>query len=334
VTRVAVVGAGVVGLAAARAAAKQGAEVQVYEQFELGHDRGSSHGRSRIFRLAYAEREWVELAQDALFGWRELEAESGDELLELPGLVEIVHDPALSSGATLDACGVEWQALSPQEVERRFPVRVAEGAYAILQPVAGIVRADLACQAFLAGAIARGADVVQHRRVDSLAALDADVVIVTAGAWAKELLAASGIALDVRVTRETVAYFRLATDEPIPAVVELRPGTRSRAVYALRDPEHGLKVGCHMCGPEADPGAKGEPDPQTVRNLSEWAAEHFPAADPEPVGAETCFYTSTADERFVLERHGRIVVGSACSGHGFKFAPAVGERLAALALER
>ncbi len=81
----------------------------------------------------------------------------------------------------------------------------------------------------------------------------------------------------------------------------------------------------------ADPDAEGGPDTSVVELLCDWVAARFPGVDPEPVRVETCFYTCTADERFVLERRGRIVVGSACSGHAFKFAPAVGERLATLA---
>ncbi len=69
-----------------------------------------------------------------------------------------------------------------------------------------------------------------------------------------------------------------------------------------------------------------------MERIAAWVGERLPRVDPEPVGAETCFYTTTPDERFVLERRGRVVIGSACSGHGFKFAPAVGARLAELAL--
>jgi sarcosine oxidase len=104
-------------------------------------------------------------------------------------------------------------------------------------------------------------------------------------------------------------------------------------MYSLRDPEAGLKVGVHHAGPEADPNEPGEPDPQLLERISDWVARTYPDADPEPVEAETCLYTNTVDESFVLERHGRIVVGSACSGHGFKFAPAVGDRLAGLAVD-
>jgi sarcosine oxidase len=325
---VAVVGAGIMGAATARALAREGVEVVVYEQFRPGHDRGSSHGRSRIFRLAYADAGWVRLAQEALVGWHELERESGEQLLELSGLVEIVDDLADSSSAALDECGAAWELLSPEEAERRFPLRLEPGTVAVLQPEAGIVYADRALSAFL-----RGVRVEAERPVRSLAEVDARVLVVAAGAWARGLLAEAGVSLDVRVTRETVCYFRLDDPRPVPSVAKLRPGTHAHAIYALADPVYGLKVGCHHCGPEVDPETTGEPEPELVDRVARWVAEVFPSASPEPAAAETCLYTTTADESFVLERHGRIVVGSACSGHGFKFAPAIGERLARLALE-
>jgi sarcosine oxidase len=77
----------------------------------------------------------------------------------------------------------------------------------------------------------------------------------------------------------------------------------------------------------------GEPEPHLIARIAAWAAETYRLDDPSPVGAETCMYTTTADESFILERRGRVVIGSPCSGHGFKFAPAIGERLAALAVE-
>jgi sarcosine oxidase len=88
-----------------------------------------------------------------------------------------------------------------------------------------------------------------------------------------------------------------------------------------------------MRGKPADPDVVEGPDPALVEEIAEWTAGRFPRAGREPIGAESCFYTTTDDERFLIERHGRIVVGSACSGHGFKFAPAVGKQLAVLAAE-
>lgn len=322
---VAVVGAGINGLAAAHALARAGREVVVYEQFELGHRRCSSHGATRIFRLAYPEEKWIRLGLEALAGWRELEEESGEELLGIHGLLELVREPRQSSQKALQDCGVACEALDAAEAERRFGVRPANGALILFQPDAGVVYAERALRAF-----ARGLRIVEGRRVDSLDEVPEPVVIVAAGPWARGLLGRVGIDLPVVETRETVAYFRLHGDVPsVYAEVE----SRGHSFYSLTDPVYGLKVGRHMRGRPADPDREWEPDKTTVREISEWTAERFPRADPEPVHAEACFYTTTDDERFILERHGRIVVGSACSGHGFKFAPAVGKRVAALAIE-
>jgi monomeric sarcosine oxidase len=326
-TKVTVVGAGVMGCAAAWALTERGADVTVLEQFELGHARGSSHGRTRIVRVAYPEPGWVRLAEEAMRGWRELEAQSGQALLGLYGLVEIASSPELTSAAALDACGLGYRLLDGEEA-RRLGVALPEGWAALQQPDAGVVRADLARRAFLDVALSRGARVETGRHVESADEVDADVVIVAAGAWVTTFVPD----IPVSVTRETIAYFRREGPPP-PSVVELNEETRGHAMYALHDPVHGLKAGAHHAGRETDPSEDGEPDAAIVERISAWVRERLPDADPEPAGAETCIYTNTADESFVLERRGRVVVGSACSGHGFKFAPAVGRRLAALALD-
>jgi sarcosine oxidase len=313
------------GLATGWALGRRGHEAVVYEQFAVGNDRGSSHGRSRIFRLAYAEPEYVRLAQEALGLWRELEEESGETLLELNGLVEVVRTLEESTASTLEACGVAWERLEGDEAERRYPIRVPGGSFVVVQPEAGIVRADRALSA-----LAQGLDVREQTRArpDDL---DADAVVVTAGSWVNELLDEP---LPVKVTRETVCYFRIdAGGLPVPSLVSFKPDRHTHDMYSLADPKYGLKVGAHHAGPEADPNVPGDPEPELVERIAVWARETYRLADPEPVATETCMYTTTRDETFVLEPRGRIVVGSPCSGHGFKFAPAIGDRLAALAAE-
>jgi sarcosine oxidase len=311
------------GLATGRALQRRGQDVVVYEQFEPGHRRGSSHGRSRIFRLAYAEEEYVRLAKEALGLWRELEAETGETLLELNGLLEIVRTLEESTAATLDACGVEWHRLEGEEAERRYPIRVPEQSFAVLQPEAGIVRADKALAAF-----ARDLD-VRYGTPAHPDELGAEVVVITAGSWVNELLEEP---LPVKVTRETVCYSRPERDGPVPSVVSFKPDSHTHDMYSLADPVHGLKVGAHHEGPEADPNETGEPEPHLIEQITSWARETYRLAEPDPVAAETCLYTTTPGQTFILERRGRLVIGSACSGHGFKFAPAIGERLAALAV--
>jgi sarcosine oxidase len=316
------------GAAAARALARGGHDVTLLEQFRVGHDRGSSHGRSRIVRLAYPEVEFVELAKEAFVGWRELEQESGREVLELNGLLELVEDPAQSSRDALEAARAEYELLDAGEARRRWPVGVPDGWTALFQPEGGIVRADLAHRAFVDSAVAHGVRLEEEARVESLDDLEADAVVVTAGSWVTQLVPD----LPVRTTRETVVYFRRDGD-PLPSVVQLDPVTRGHAMYSLHDPHHGLKAGAHHAGASVSPDDPGDVDPALVERITEWVARTYPDADSDPVAAETCMYTTTADEHFILERRGRLVIGSACSGHGFKFAPAIGTRLAALAAQ-
>jgi sarcosine oxidase len=323
--RVAVVGGGAHGLATGWALRRAGADVVVYEQFPRGHDRGSSHGRTRIVRLAYAQPDWVRFAQEAFRGWRALEEESGEQLLDLTGLLEIVDDVADSSAVGLDAAGVPWERVERDEAERLWPVRLPEGTFAVLQREAGTVRSDRALEAF-----ARGLDVRWDTRVESLDDLDADVVVVTAGAWVNDLVEPP---LPVTITRETICYFRLEDPRPLPSLVTVKRGRYAHGFFALADPVHGLKVGLHKGGVEIAAAEIGEPDAEVVARVAEWTRDRFQLDDPEPVAAQTCLYTTLPEDDFVLERRGRVVVGSACSGHGFKFAPAVGERLAQLALQ-
>jgi sarcosine oxidase len=161
--------------------------------------------------------------------------------------------------------------------------------------------------------------------------LRADVAVVAAGAWAWNLLAPTGIDLPLRVTREQVAYFEQETASALPTLIDWHDG--GGAGYAVPDPAGPgrVKLGDHMIGPVVDPDTRTfDPDPDGLRRIEEWAARRFSGL--RATGVETCLYTTTPDEDFVLDRMGTVVVGSACSGHGFKFAPLVGEWLAALAV--
>jgi sarcosine oxidase len=351
------------GLASAWALARAGRDVTVLEQYEVGHPLGSSHGESRIFRFAYDEPEWVALAQEALPLWRELEEESGTQLLSLTGLLDARRDSAPLLAA-LDACSAEYERLDAAEVARRYGIMLEDRVEGVLELHGGIVRADRALAAF-----SRGIPVETNVRVIELAAgddgvalrtsqgeIEAGLAVVAAGGWATPLLADAGIDLETEVSQETVSYYRLPGVETLPSVIDwnfeaegrgrgdaasLGPRRRraanggnehtGRHAYSLAGGEGLLKVGLHHTGRKVDPGTPGEPDPDVVAGEAAWVASRFPAADPEPIRAETCLYTNIDDDRFVIERHGSIIDCSACSGHGFKFAPAVGTRVAALA---
>jgi sarcosine oxidase len=335
-----VVGAGVMGAATAYALRRAGHEPLVLEQFELGHARGSSHGRARIFRLVYDDPHWVARAQRALPLWRELEAESGEAILSTTGSLDLGTGTA-ERVAALKACSVEFDVLDGADL--RAPLRIEGGTPALVQRDGGVLNAARAQRAFL-----RGIAVRERTRVTRIGddgrvhldgeTIDARAVVVTAGAWVSRLLEPLGIRPPVTPTRETVAYFPLVSPDGLPTIIDwhipegyafARPGD---SVYALRSPE-GLKVGAHRTGPPTDPDGEGAVDPEALRCARDWVARHVDGAGPEPLHTETCLYTNTPDHRFVVERHGRVVVGSPCSGHGFKFAPLVGRELAELALE-
>ena len=293
----------------------------------------------------------MRLAQAADTAWRELEDECGERLIERVGSLDIGELTAETSRA-LAACGVRHETLTSDEVSSRWPLSLEPHEVAVHQPDGGYTRADRAYAAFLASAREAGVEIRERTPVRSLSLdrrsvrltlehgeLTARAVVVAAGAWASTLLAPVGIGLPVVPTRETVVYIELP--EPVPSVIDYArlPTTGEggitrvgQAAYALVAPGRGLKAGLHHSGPVGDPDGEHVPDESVAAWTSDWARSRFDGVG-ETTGVETCLYTNTADEEFVLERHGRIVVGSACSGHGFKFAPAVGRTLAALARE-
>jgi sarcosine oxidase len=238
-------------------------------------------------------------------------------------LIELVADPELTSARALDECGVPYRLLDRDEVRARGAI-LPEGWTALQTTDAGVVFADRARYAFLEAA---RVDVETNSRIESTDELDADVVVVTAGSWVRDLVPD----LPMTVTRETVTYFKREGPPP-PSIVDLNAETGGHGMYSLHDPVHGLKAGAHHAGTEADPDTEAPPDPAIVERIVAWVRDRFPDVDPNPVETQTCLYTTSPDESFILERRGRVVVGSACSGHGFKFAPAVGRRLADLAL--
>jgi len=350
---VAVVGVGVLGAATSFALASQGLDVVALEQFGVGHTRGSSHGTSRIFRLVYDDARFVRLAREALVLWREVEEGVSETLIEHTGSLDIGGD-LTAHRAALRAEGVEFESPSADELRRRFPLLRLPDRELLFQEDGGIVHAGRALRTLLRLAQKRGLRLLEETRVETIttdgagvtiqagrASIRAGAVVVAAGAWAAPLLARLGVELAVQPTRETVAYFRLGPgqrlctvyDHAAPTAEEHSLPRGGRGAYALPAPGVGLKVGLHQTGGPADPDEEGRPDPEAVRAAAAWAASRYDLADPSPVSAETCLYTNTVDDSFSLERHGRIVLGSACSGHGFKFAPVLGRQLAGLARE-
>ena len=298
----------------------RGVEVVLYEQFGPGHVRGSSHGGSRIFRFAYEIPEYVAMAKDALDGWRRLETDAGERLLDITGGVD--HGPEReieTLSASMEAVGVKHEVLSSEEAEARYPgMRFDE--LVLVHPDGGRCRADATV-----AALHRLVDTRYGIRVDALDALDADVVVVAAGAWLPKLVPDLGVPLTV--TQEQVLHFPSRLDVEWPSFIHRQ--SNGIGVYGLATPGEGVKVAEHHVGAAVDPDARTfEVDNAYANRLIGYVERWFPGLDPTPVFPATCLYTNTPNEEFLLDRVGDVVIVSPCSGHGFKFAPEIG-RLAA-----
>lgn len=336
------------GSAAAWWLARRGRDVVLLEQYEQGHTRGSSHGGSRIFRLAYDRPDYVAMAQEALPLWRELEDDAGQPLLLTTGGVD--HGPAERLRPLVDAlavhrAAVEW--MSPADAGARWPgLRFDE--HVVYQPDAGCCLADATVRALQLGATAHGAvfrfgvragcrvvgDQVEVATGDE--GYRARVAIVAAGSWTARTMPEHGrhALPPMRVTQEQVFHFRPHTGSgDWPSFIHHRAPWR----YGLLTPGEGVKVAEHGSGPETDPDERSfAVDPAGRARVCEYAARWLPGVEPDPVSATTCLYTTTPTEDFVVDRvpGTPLVVAAGFSGHGFKFTPLIGRMLADLAEER
>ncbi|WP_127508472.1 FAD-dependent oxidoreductase [Actinoplanes solisilvae] len=331
-----VVGGGAMGSAAAWSPARRGTEVTLLERFSPGHAFGASHGASRIFRLAYAEPDYIALARRALDLWRSLEAETGTSLLDLTGGVDHgLVAPITEIADALAAAGVPGQWLQLGEAAARWPGLRFTGPV-FFHPSSGRLHADNAVAALqktvpdvryetpVLSVTVRGDDHVEVVTPDG--ALHARRVVVAAGAWTPKLL--PGL-LSVRVTQEQPAHFvPLDPAAEWPSFIHHRP---SLGVYGLATPGEGIKAGFHGTGPETDPDHRDfAEEPVYAAKLRDYVREWIPGVDPDAATPISCTYTTTPTSDFVIDRAGPVVVAAGFSGHGFKFTPAVGELVADL----
>jgi sarcosine oxidase len=348
---VAVVGSGVIGSAAARALAARGVQAVLLEQFELGHARGSSHGATRIFRLSYPDPGYVRMAVIGREAWARLEDEAGRELLITTGGLD-AGPAAGSCAAALGECGVAHAWLPAEEVTERFPgVAARPGERMLYQADAGVLLADPAVAALQRLASRDGADIRARTpvlgvepRADRVllrtpaGEISARVAVIAAGGWCAGLLA--GVVTRVprlTATLQRIRYYAPRTaDDGWPTLIEWSAAAAEWYAVPAAGGAPGVKVGAHAPGPAVHPGAGpfDQIDPAAEEAAARYVRERLPGLVPDGLGAETCLYTMTADEHFVLDREGPVVVGGGGSGHAFKFGPLLGEMLADLALGR
>jgi len=353
---VAVVGGGVIGCAAALACAARGLRTTLFEQFEIGHVMGSSHGASRIIRLAYHDPVYIDLARDAYKRWTELAAANGVRLLVKTGGVDLgaAGDPALSDRAeAMRARRVPFEWLDADALRDAYPqFKPAPGTAALYQSETGILAADRCLRVIRHAARRHGAVLRERERVLSIEPIGSGVelttsngrvraerVVVAVGGWAPALLAGLGLLLPLRVTREQVTVLAPERREDFapgrfPVFIHHRgvePLVSGFPCFGV----HGVKLMFDLDGPEIDADADDRGiDPARVADMADYAQTALRGLSRRAIETVACLYTYTPDGDFIVDvhpEHEQIVILSPCSGHGFKFAPVLGDAAAMLA---
>jgi sarcosine oxidase len=361
-----VFGLGAFGSATIHQLAKRGARVLGIDQFAPPHDRGSTHGDTRITRLANGENTlFTGFVRRSHEIWREIERETGESLLTQCGGLIIsgaskasIHVEGFfeNTVANARANGVAHERLSADDIRARFPqfnVRDDESGY--FEPEMGFVRPEACVRAQLDLAQARGAELRLGERVLGFEESDdgievrtdrgtyrADTAILALGAWLPEIC--PQLAPLLKIHRQTLFWFDIdgeeASYEPdrFPIFIWELPD-RTDGIYGFPVIERGggLKVATEQYAQATTPQAVGrDVPPQEIAAMHRLIAPFLPKVSARCLKAVTCLYTVTPDGQFIIDRlpgAGRVIVASPCSGHGFKHSPAIGEGLADLALD-
>jgi sarcosine oxidase len=352
-----VAGLGAMGSATLYHLARKGARVAGFDRFAPPHTLGSTHGKSRIIREAYYEHPlYVPLVRRAYELWEELERECGRRLYyRTGGLMLGPRDGVLLAGARRSARehGIAHEELSAAEVHARFPgIEVASDFSGLLELRAGVLDPEGCVAAHLTLAERAGAEVMPNDpalrwgasggavTVEAASGqYEAARLVVSAGAWVTELV--PGLPLPLSVERQVMLWFQPSGDaslygpERCPvAMFEYAP---DGIFYSLPDLGDGLKAAIHhegmTTGPESVRREVSERDIAPVRARLQ---QFMPGANGPLRSCAVCLYTNTPDTHFAVgphPGHSEVLVVSPCSGHGFKFASAIGEAVAELALE-
>ncbi|HEU5219113.1 MAG TPA: N-methyl-L-tryptophan oxidase [Gemmatimonadales bacterium] len=354
---VGIVGLGAMGSMAALELARRGRSVIGFDRYRPPHDLGSSHGKSRIIREAYFEHpQYVPFVQRAYRQWARLERDSGRTLLVTTGGL-MIGPPGgtLVAGARRSAedHGLEYEELAAAEVRRRFPVfQPAAFEVGLHEPRAGVLHPEACIAAALELAGAAGAElrydepVLEWRAGDGITVVTAQGswlvgrLIVAAGAWMATALPGAGLPL--RVARQPLFWFDAAGDQalvsPRRMPIFIWEWAPERYFYGFPDLGDGVKVAIHHEGETTTGEAVRRDAPEAeALPLRALMAGRTPLLNGPFRASAVCLYTNTPDGDFLIDRSPsdpRVILASPCSGHGFKFAPAIAEALADMVLDR
>jgi sarcosine oxidase len=350
-----VIGGGVVGLAAAWHLARLGCQpLALVERFRIGHAHGSSHGNTRMTRSTYASADYAGLMRHVRDEeWPRLERAAGTALIRPSDVLFFGPDRAVlrSYAAAVELAGVAVERVPVAEARRRFPsLRFTDDAEILHDRTGGTIAAAETIRALHrlvtnAGALVREDTRVLHidrtreaiHVVTDRGELAARRVVVAAGAWLPALVPVTRA--EVAVIPQVVAYFRLGVPAPsLPSWVHFDDAPAGVVTYGLADVgRDAIRVGRHVTKGTgvADPDSAPKPSADDEAALRSDLAHILAVPIGDLLESESCLYTMTPTEDFIVDcwpGDPRVVFASACSGHGFKFAPLTGRMLAELAL--
>ena len=352
-----VIGIGAMGSAACRDLARRGQRVLGLERFDIPHDQGSSHGDSRLIRLCYFEHpDYVPLLLRSYEIWDELNATGAEPLfLETGGVYIGAPDDELVAGSlrAAQAHDLPHEPLDRDQLRERYPVfRVPDDHVAIFEPRAGVLRPEAMISRFAIEALRAGAEIRGRERVQGWEAGDTGVevrterdrytasrLVIAGGAWVPELV---GVDVDLTVTRQVLGWVWPSRPERfmpgrLPGwAVDRGNGTLDYG-FPIMTGRPGFKVSVHERGENAEPDHLDRSARETDRAMIERVVvDNLDETEARVLSLAVCMYTNTPDGHFLLDlhpAHPNVVVAGGFSGHGFKFAPVVGEICADLVLE-
>ncbi|HVR74349.1 MAG TPA: N-methyl-L-tryptophan oxidase [Planctomycetota bacterium] len=352
-----VLGTGGVGSAALFHLARRGVRALGLDRFPPGHDRGSSHGETRIIRQAYFEHpDYVPLLLKAYDLWEALSSRCGRRLFFPVGLLQVGPPGGAVVPGVLESAGrfgLEVEALGAREAESRFSgFRVPDGMTAVFEPKAGYLLVEECVRAHAAEAVKLGAElrhgetVLDWKREGSGVVVTTDrgkygaaSLIISAGAWSGEIL--RGLRLGLEVRRKPAFWYRTRSGahragSGSPTFLYETP---AGVFYGFPDVDGGgLKAAEHSGGERVEDPLKVDRslrEPDRVR-IEAFLDAHIPGVTRECLRHSVCLYTMSPDEHFIVDRHpahDRVAFAAGLSGHGFKFAGVLGQALADLVLD-
>jgi monomeric sarcosine oxidase len=354
-----ILGAGAMGSAAAYHLAKAGQKVLLLEQFEFDHQKGSSHGLSRIIRYAYDYPQYVELAKAVYPMWKNIEQEAGEKLYTKTGGIDFgaPDDPGIQKIiSTLNETGIAHEILSVAETRKRYPqFGLPEEMTVLFQEDAGILSASKCVLAHLRLAEQHGAVLKPNTPItgmkafhDSVEVMTADAtykapkMVITAGSWAKSFLATLGLNLPLTPSRCQEMYFNTETPDNFevgrfPAFIgHLSSSEFQHMPYGMASHQgSGLKIAWHGGQLFNHPSEIDYvPSQQEADLVLKFASQYIPAVT-SLRSMRVCLYTMTPDEHWVIDKHpeySNIVFAGGCSGHAFKFSTIIGKILSELSM--